>query len=910
MVKNNYRKVLSDEEKVLLMYKAFNNVKSELKTYNIKLSIKFAKELLTQEESLYNEDLIDILNINNDKINDLNIIYNEYYKLVEDKAFSNRNMIEFIKAFIPNNHYIISNYYEFSYLEKEFIKYLLLNKYDIDFICSEKVFDEFKDNIKEHNTEKVEDTNGIKTYNYYNTDDITNELIFVENEIFCNIKEGYKLNDIAIISNNIDECKEYFKIIFKDLVYNDTANNGYLTKRVIEALKNILESNFSSGSFINLLKIINPGFEEASLIDNYVYIWNMTEKTFCDKFVENPRGKKEALNYYDNLKLVKLNKIREDILNPFCYLIENVENESVEETLKYLYTYLDEEKILEYLSKNDEKGLNRVLDIFDYITKYFSNISFNEILNIIVELLEVKVESCNYIDEITLLDIKNMNYLGKKIIYFIGFSEESISLQYKDMNLLNSYDIDKYSNIRLNKYLDKQNMLIKNILESNSKIYITFHKQSDDSKILEEAKILSSLNIYKVNIDKIYSNYSLINTYTKTNNKILEKYIDKDTKEKINDASNYVLEGKIYKNPVYTDKLKLSPSAIEMFSKCKFSYFCAYGLNLWKLEKKDFDKREVGTFAHFLLEKIFKNDLNDINKDNIDIYIKKYSKNYLEDNFGIRSNTLDYLLSDICNNIKIIIQNILDELKLTKLQPKYFELDIKEGGSINPLEIKLKNGTLITGGIVDRVDIYETDKKIYYRIVDYKTGPKGFRLDDVLEGLNLQMLIYLLAIKSDKNFSNKEIVPVGIEYYPVSLKSVSIPRNLTPDKLLKELKKPLIMNGYLSREADIINLFNEDALSDYTDSYSRGNPNLEKTYCNNHINLLFNKIKNILQSIGNDIIDGKADINPIKSKRAVSCEYCNLRSICRFDDKLYKYRRLKDYKNEEVISMLEGDIND
>ena len=75
--------------------------------------------------------------------------------------------------------------------------------------------------------------------------------------------------------------------------------------------------------------------------------------------------------------------------------------------------------------------------------------------------------------------------------------------------------------------------------------------------------------------------------------------------------------------------------------------------------------------------------------------------------------------------------------------------------------------------------------------------------------------------------------------------------------------------------------------------------------------MLFNKIKELLENIGNDIFAGKIDINPINSKRIVSCEYCDMKSICRFDDRIYKYRkRINDYKNNEIISMLEGDIND
>lgn len=889
------------------MYKAFTNVKPNLKVYkDFKPSIKFAKELLKQEETLYKEDLLEVLDINNNKINDLKIIYNEYYSLMDNKYHTNKNID--IENIVPKNHYIISNYYEFNYLEKKFINILLLNNYDIDFICNKDIYNMF------NNKNELEEINidiGKKEYEYYYADDIENEVAFIENEIFKNIKDGYKLNEIGIIIFNSNKYKEYFNIIFNNLIYNKSIENGYLTKKIIESIKYILESNLSCEAFINYLKLgcsdINK--KDVYMLDNYIYIWNLFDKSFNEIFTLNPNGKIEEKKYHDNEKLKKLNNLRDEIYTSFSYLLENVEEENTKEILKYIYMYFEEEKIFEALSKNDNRGLNKLLDIMDSISNNISGLNFYEIICLIDDLFQEEEDIENYVDEISIMDINNISFIDKKIIYFVDFSEENTSLSYSDMNLLNKRDISKYSDIRLNKYLNRHNKIINNILNSNSKIYITFHKQNDDLKLLEESSLLEKLNIKVIDYEKVYSINLLKNIYSKTKNKDLEKYISDDLKNKIYNASNYKLKKKVNTN-IYGDELKISPSGIEMYSKCKFSYFCSYGLGLKLREKKAFDKREVGIFAHYLLEKIFKNDLDKINKDNIDKYVNKYSSSYLKEKFGIKTNTLDYIINNISNNIKLIINNILDELSLTKLEPKYFELKIKDKEEVKPLNIELKSGKLILGGVVDRVDIYETSDEVYYRIIDYKTGTKGFRLDDTLEGLNLQMLIYLIAIKENMNFGNKKLIPVGIEYYPVSLKTISLNRNLNEDKKIKEIQKSFVMNGYISREENITSLFGDSSLTIYTDSYSNEKPNEEKTYTSKHIDLLFKKIKLLLESIGNNIMSNDISINPINSKRVVSCEYCNMRSICRFDDKIYKYRRIKDYKNKEIIEKLEGDIND
>ena len=62
-------------------------------------------------------------------------------------------------------------------------------------------------------------------------------------------------------------------------------------------------------------------------------------------------------------------------------------------------------------------------------------------------------------------------------------------------------------------------------------------------------------------------------------------------------------------------------------------------------------------------------------------------------------------------------------------------------------------------GVVDRLDVYEDGGKLYFRVVDYKTGKKSFLPDELKYGLGLQMLIYLFAAQDYFSKAGKTAVP-------------------------------------------------------------------------------------------------------------------------------------------------------
>ena len=62
-----------------------------------------------------------------------------------------------------------------------------------------------------------------------------------------------------------------------------------------------------------------------------------------------------------------------------------------------------------------------------------------------------------------------------------------------------------------------------------------------------------------------------------------------------------------------------------------------------------------------------------------------------------------------------------------------------------------------------------------------------------------------------------------------------------------------------------------------------------------------------LQSLGNEIMQGKIDINPYQLGERNACEYCTYKGICKFDKGLsYEKRKLEKKSKEDVWREING----
>lgn len=901
---NNYdgsKKLINDTQKYILMKQAFNSVKKSLLVYKDVTSSRFITDLINTYD-----DFKSYILIKNDKTNDLSKIYGEYEKIILSNNLINEKLL--LDEVMKNNHFT-SKYLFLSVQLPSLDTIKLINKMK-DEGCVLLDCDTINNNYLKCKLgfDKKDVSLNKETY-FKALNDIYDEVSFVNNLISKNIYEGLSYDDILIVCDK-DTYIPYFDLLLNH-PFNNSKKTGVLTSRFIKILCDILSGCFSSDNFINLLKLglFNISDKKIDSLDNYVYSWNLEDKNFYEDFTYNPTGNKKNFSSFDIKKLDSLNKIKDDVISPIRTLLENVISESDRtQILRYFYMYLDCEGIMEKLFEKDSEGALKLVNVFNDMNNYLdSNASFSEVIEVLknISFESDKIEV--YQDTITISNLEDFILDGKKIVYFLGATNEFLPKEFKPSHLISTYDIDKDNLNELvldnkNKwdYLFSHLILFKNV-------YVTTPKLGNDLKLKEASVMLNKVIKKDIEIAKIYDRKSMIKDYAiKLSNKKINKVCD-DYFCKINEVNHHNLNLRIPSNTalkLYSKTLNVSPSSIETYAKCPFYHFILYGLKLKVKEKYLFDSREVGTFVHYLLENVIKNDIDNIKEENTYEIIKKYSLSYLKDNGKIMDNKTKYLIEELSKSTSNVINMIVSEQEKSRFKPTFFELKIDDNSTVTPLSVKLSNGTLNINGIVDRVDTYQDDENFYYRIIDYKTGEKKFRLDEVLMGLNLQMLIYLLAIKNSHSFTDKKMIPSALLYYPALLKESKSSRGLTLEEKKKSVYDRLKMNGIINSSSDVLDLFGED-LKCYTDSFVRDKLSFEKVFSMDDINNVFEYMINTIRTIGNNILDGKINVSPVED----GCKYCKFSSICKFDKKIDKTRKIKSYKNTEVYQMLEGDNN-
>lgn len=902
------KRLITKEENYVIMYDALKTVSNGLALYKNDLSI--VKDLISTYKDFKTYKLK-----SSNKINDLSLIYKEYEKKLDDHLLINEWLLY---SYVLKNASFDDDYLILNVCDMDDVIYPIIKKMDEEKEVSLFLGGENKNTIDELNKLglKINETtkdNQKNEVNYKVLNDVSDEVCFISNDISKKIIKGARYSDFLIVTNSLEDYYPYFDTLLNH-PFNKSKVTGVLTSRFVKLFCMILKGDFSSKNFVSLLKLglIDLSSVMVDKIDNYVYSWNLEDEDFYKVFTHNPNADKKKLSEVDLLDLEKLNEARQSVFTPVKYLLENlVKERSATEILKIIYTYLSEEGIIEKLFSEDYEGAIKLINTLDYINDYSDEkTSLQDILNI---LKDVSFEDSKMIlmsDAIFVSSLKDAFVFDKKYVYIIGAQNDVIPKRFNVTGLLDEYDFSEDSLISLLSSHGKNEQFYFNRLVKNNNVTITNHKLGLDLKLKMPSSYLNELTLKEVTNDILYNkNLIRINYALNLSDDKIMPY-DDDTFNKINESNKNDLNYTISKDTafmLYGKEILLSPSQIETYAKCNFSHFCERALKLKTKEKYVFDSRKIGTFVHFILEKIIKNDFDQVNDENIIDFVIKYKNEYLTEN-EITDETVRYVLDKLGFNLVLIIKNILKETNISLFKPKYFEFKIDDNNIIKPVVIDFDDNKKVSiSGIADRIDVFEDENKYYYRIIDYKTGDKKFRLDDILMGLNLQMLLYLLAIKESKNnITKKELKPSAVLYYPAGIKEYVSSRKMSIQEKNKSIDDRLKMNGLINGDKDVLNALNEDQMGDFISVTTRGKINEEYLFDDKSLELIFGKAKSIIKDFANQIINGQINANPIGG-RVDSCAYCKYSSICKFDEKISKKRKPVNFKNSEVLMMLEGD---
>lgn len=386
--------------------------------------------------------------------------------------------------------------------------------------------------------------------------------------------------------------------------------------------------------------------------------------------------------------------------------------------------------------------------------------------------------------------------------------------------------------------------------------------------------------------------------------------------ERASDKTPYHFSDSNISKELFGKNIRISASQIEVYHKCPFLYFCKYGLLAKPGKTAELDALNSGTLLHYVLEQMIRRHggkgLSLQSEREMSDEIHQLLQEYLDEYMGGKSDKscrFTYQLRNLARILEHTLLQIAKEFAEICYEPVDFELKMGDGidCDVKPYKIELPDGGVMKiCGSIDRVDRMESDGKSYIRIVDYKSGSntKEFSLSDVMYGLNMQMLVYLMDVWENGGERYGDIIPAGVLYMPVKLPSSSLKRDATTAEMEKEKIKSSKMNGML--------LDHSLSLSGMAMGEGVSNPYIlsRKTINMGELKKLKEKIDETLLKMARELHDGNVPALPVQGKRYDTvCDRCDYAWVC-CHEKNDNVKTLTDLDHNEVLKILNEEENE
>lgn len=345
-------------------------------------------------------------------------------------------------------------------------------------------------------------------------------------------------------------------------------------------------------------------------------------------------------------------------------------------------------------------------------------------------------------------------------------------------------------------------------------------------------------------------------------------------------------------------RMELSPSRLERYVNCPFSYFCSSVLRLSEPQSGEFRSNDVGTFIHKLLEDLVPKmaaDAVSYSDEALDAMvveeIEGYRRKLLRDWQDPRLERMFERSRPFAN---LLLRRFREEFKEVQFRPVACEVAIGFGG-VPALQIPLENGGSVSvRGIVDRVDCCEQNGAYYLRVVDYKTYQKAFSRDEVAKGLDTQMLLYLYSLceSRDRELLSKLGIPDGMTPRPAGVLYLNVGVSGIPSDAADSpeggVNRYFGASGLVLQDEDLalIHAMEPNLAGRYTPISTTKKGSLTAESCRSMTDAegfvaLRQQISDVIGKIGQDIRGGIADAKPLSDKDHNGCKYCKMRPICR-----------------------------
>lgn len=704
----------------------------------------------------------------------------------------------------------------------------------------------------------------------------------------------------------------------------------------------IAADGYHSENIFRLLKTAILPFDETEIarLENYVYLWRVDGKSWEKPFTANPAGITEE-RYFDYQTLEQVEATRRAIITPLAALRKTLAAKTDGKTFaSAMYTLLtalgadrgtralyadltaDGEVALAEFNARLWDAMMQILDRFAavFCEDTLSAKRYLELFTLAVSLIRLPAVPQS-VDAVQVGSADHVRLSSPRAVFIVGANEGVFPAYPVSGDLISDHERQLLEQIglplsggRLEKAAEERFFAYLTLSAPREQLFVSYLTRIDGETALPSAIVTaietvtpqytrgvaiktdgSDIESAGEGFDRLALAVGAQNTLMHTLQSALadhENFTDfhRAVQETLS-PTPFAISPDTAAALFHTD-MHLSASQTEMFYKCRFRYFCQYGMRLATRYVAEIDMSLFGTLTHYVMETLLPKytDKNTPTPAVPDLQQQVHTVlwDYVQTKLGGVENRpakFRYMLSLIERTAFSMLWFAVTEMAGSEFVPTDFELQIGKDGIESPaFSLDDGRGSVHIIGKVDRVDIYHRDGTAFVRVVDYKTGKKEFKLSEIPYGINMQMLLYLFAIcqTAGKRYHADTLAPAGILY--LSAKDITLKN--THAALETDRLKLLRQNGLLLRDNDVLQAMEKDGAGNFIPAEIKDNEIAKKSSVasREEFGIIHDLIEKLLKNMAATLLDGDIAAIPTGEEKYLPCTYCDFRPICKRED--------------------------
>ena len=801
------------------------------------------------------------------------------------------------------------------------------------------------------------------------------EAEFVACEARALAKKGFRWREMAVIARNLSPYRHSLSEAFRKAgvpLYSDEPAQiaDHPLAAFVSASLDACRENFDSASIMRIIKtgILPVSEEDAAEFENYCFVWDVRGKMFLSAFTGNPKGFVEG-QPEDFAPLERINVLREAVCEPLARLRARIAEANGREFAAALYDYLTECRVTEglrrlydeYSAAGDSASAEDLDTFWNFLVSAIDKFSaalgearlggatLGQLFELVLMSAEIGVLP-RTLDCVAAGTADRMRPSGIRAVFIIGACDGEFPAPPKSGSLFTEEERRRMADMGMELAESENDALLSERMYAytaftcaSERVYLCYPKYDCGGTELSPSVLASRLEhataVTKISTASLpedfwlcseelaFERLSCFGSSSVPAAEALREYfvsrpLWKERAQKLGVAfkpEEFSLKNSQNASDIFGSRLFLSPTRIENYENCPFSYFLKAGLSLKERKKAELSPLSAGSLLHFVLQQIVSlrggKGLALLPDKELRNDISSVLKEYMNSVFGSAENKSArflYLFDRISGFLFRLLRRLGEEFGASEFEPYAFELSVGGSAEVGPYCLSTANGhEIVVEGTIDRVDVLKKNGKSYVRVVDYKSGAKKFALSDVYYGINMQMLVYLFSIWKNGRGGLSDCIPAGVLYMPARDSVVSGDRNLSKEGADEEAKMIFRMNGLLLDDKAVLTAMEPGLAGIFIPVKSKPDGSIKASSEATLATLaqmgeIKRHIDSLLLNMAEELYGGNIPALPYKHGDRLSCEHCSFAAVCRRSS-AGPFRLMEDFKPDEFYKRVEGD---